>query len=1395
MIVGRIRNLLQYSAILLCFTFINKTSIAQRQQISFKHLSTVDGLSNFTVLSITQDKQGFMWFGTMDGLNRFDGKQIRTYRHSHTGMYSLGNNFVHSLLCTSDSGLWVGTGQGLYYYDYHHDDFHPVPILNDHGDFMEDLEIKTMIHDDDFIWIGTSHGLFKYDLMNASIISYFSEAQSILTETVESLHQSDDGTIWIGGKQGLMFIRDDKLLRVENDADKKYTDETVVISINSDTKGNIWFGTLDRETGLIIYNPENQTFKDLNASDGYLPHNKVNCLYRFDDGKIWSGTTWGLSIIDQADYTSQILMYERQNPKSISHNSIRDIFRGEDGIIWIGTYSGGINYVDTRSQFIRHTSNIYQNEYSLSFNIVSSIYEDGNQNLWIGTEYGGLNVLSKKDKTFTVLRRNSSPNSLKSNNVKSTIEDKKGRLFIATQFGISIYNPESGSFFNIDDTGGPRGKLNSYGVKDLCKDGDGNIWIGTHKWIGTSKIPGPGYLLKYDVILDSIIHYMPDNKDLSIIDGGVNTLVYDQKSDIIWSGGDNGLVAFDVNKNLYLTDKNLLNSIADLSDVNDLYLDKNGLLWIATFGAGLQILDVQTYQLRRISNHEGINESSIYAIIGDDIGNIWTSTSANLLKVKAPVSFSDSVRKVERYGIQEGFPPQQFYRGAACKGSDGTLFFGGDDGYISFNPAEVVNIIFHPNVTILDVLVNGKSLELLSDIEDQYLNVSSLSRVPLTHDQSSFAVQFIAPNFISPENTWYQYQLSEIHQEWQDLGTSNTINFTELKAGRYTLKLRASSDPQHFINEFSAIQITVNPPYWASPWAYLVYLIMILVLLYFFFSIARKWEGLNQNLKFEHLQREQEKEFNQRRLKFFTDVSHELRTPLTLILAPLERIVQSNFGNAKIKNQLMLMLRNGDRMLQLINQLLDLRKLETGHMQVKVAKGNIVRFIKEVSLSFRELAQSRNIDFTVRSSDEKINLWFDRDKFEIILFNLLSNALKFTPDKGKISILIENELIDGSARDGISIFIENSGGGISTDQKEHVFERFYSGSTANEPQKVGSGVGLEIVKNLVDLHKGTISVESRTDENGMDGYSRFRIELKAGKGHFSKTELMKNYKSSEDIQNYKRPVDLNITDVVDTTQEIKTEEKEGQGTVLIIEDNPEVRALVVSVFADDFHIFEGENGKVGLDIASEHIPDLIISDIMMPEIDGIELCRLVKTNVQTSHIPVILLTARTAVTFKYEGLETGADDYIVKPFNVEDLRLRAINLIKQRKKLKERFSQSGLILPKEISLTSVDDKLLQDTVDYVIENIESTTLTVDIIAKNIGMSRTNFYRKVKALTGLSASEFLRKIRMDRAAQLLKTNKIRVSEVRFLVGISDADYFRECFKKQFGITPSEYITSE
>ncbi len=1385
-IMKRNKNILiGFSIFLFSSLLINNTTLAQYRDIAFNHISTNDGLSYYTVFSIAQDHNGFMWIGTIDGLNRFDGENIKVYRPDPNDAFSLGNSYIYALLTTSDSSLWVGTNRGLFYYDYFHDNFHPILPKDENGNPVV-ISVRSLIQDDNFLWIGATNGFYKYDLEHRKFLELQNEKKlfRIPVEFVYSMFKTDDDKLWLGTANGLYVFQDGKL---EQHFLPGFENRSMVIrDVLLDEQENFWLGTDDEDIGLLIYNLKTGKINELSVSNGSLPNNKIRSMFRFSNGDFWVGTRNGLSVINEQTLETGLIQHDKYDPLSISQNSIRSIFESKEGIIWVGTYSGGLNYFNPNSKLIKHFTDEMKGDNTLSYNIVTSIFQDSKNDLWVGTDNEGVNIYNFETNTFSYINNSDDENSLVHYNIKDIIEDKYGKIYIATINGLSIYQPDTKRFFNLKNQPTSRGYLNSNTVYDLTEDRDGNIWIGT----SASNVG----LMKYDINKDSIIHFFPKNRKFpGLGDLTVNAQFHDKKRNFLWAGGDNGLIGFDITAKAFLESEKFRSTAQELSQVivNDLLIDNNDFLWIATLGNGLYILDLDTYQLRKLKDEDGIDGASYFSMVCDDDGNIWISESAKIIKLYPIRSLNEKVKKNESFAIQEGFPPQQYYAKSAYKDKDGILYFGGDNGFISFDPEKVKNTSVYPKVTFTNIFTNGEQYLILSDKADEYMNIAALKTLKLKYQQSNFSVHFIAPNFLNQKNIWYRFLLSGQNQKWQDLGKSNSINFTELKAGNYELRIKASSDPNNFAAGYTALTIIVDPPFWRAPLAIVIYIAIVSGLLYAFFIIARQWEGLSQKLKYESLEREKEHEFHQQRIKFFTDISHELRTPLTLILAPLEKLATSNIGNARIQNQLLLMFRNGERMLHLINQLLDLRKLETGHMQIKAAKGNFAHFVQEVSFSFRELAQSRHIELKVDFFKDSINLWFDRDKFEIILFNLLSNAIKYTPDHGKINIIVYDEEDENAENkySHISLKITNTGSGIPQNKLNQIFERFYSINSGTGYNKHSSGVGLEIAKKIIDLHHAKISVESEYDEKGINGFASFILTIPKGKKHFKKSELIKNFKSSEDISSYQKPVQ--IEELTNKKTKSTIEKVNHDQTILVVEDNAEVRKLVSDIFISSYNIVEAKNGDEGLERAKKDLPDLIISDIMMPGIDGIELCRRIKTDINTSHIPVILLTARTAVTFKYEGLETGADDYITKPFSVGDLEHRAVNLIKQRLRLKEHYGNSASLIPREITLNSVDEKLLKRTIDYITEHITATNLTIEKISEEVGMSRVHFYRKIKALTGLSAVEFLRKIKMERAAQLLKTNKFNVSEVSNLVGISDVDYFRKCFKKHFGNTPKEY----
>ncbi len=1344
----------------LCLSFFS--GLAQLREIPLKQVATKDGLSNFTVLAITEDQQGFIWFGTRDGLNRFDGEEVRVFKHDSQNSRSLGNNYINTLLTDEKEVLWVGTNDGLYRFDHKYEDFERIEFPNPSDDVP--LQILAIHNFNDLLWLGTSQGIF---FLNPSSLEV---SRASNTEGLEGRAFIEvNENFYIGTNQGLFWLASSGLEKVMVNG-LLGENQPTINALAEDRQGRLWIGLENDDTGLIVLDPGKKSYEILTSKGDQLPSNIVRSILPRSNGEIWVGTRDGLVLVSESDLKSFRVIHNKNDSQSISQNSIRAIYEGNGGIIWIGTYSGGAKIYDPGTEIISHFTGGYYNEQLENLRIIASIFEDSKGQFWIGTEGRGITIYNQDKKIIRTLQAGNGFRSIPHNKVKDFAEDERGRVFIGTNDGLSVFDPKNNQFFNISKKLTSRGYLLSSTVHDLTQDDHGNIWIGT---VGNHEV-----FQMYDIKKDTIYHFTSGNRSFpghyNLV---VNTQVFDSLSGILWAGGDQGIAAIDTRSKRYLDHENFRVLAEKLRNViiYDLLIDADRRLWIATIGSGMMLLDLQDFHLTTL-DHPIMTGGSFYSLIFDEDQNIWASSNANLIKI---YSQSSTELRVERFGVQDGLPAQQYYRKAVCRDHDGVLYFGGYNGFIGFDPSKLKNVVRYPEVIIKNLTIDGKPFMELDSDHGRALNISFREMINLSSDQSSFTVHFVAPSFINPGSTWYRYELIPSGQGWQDIGNSNVINFSRLKPGEYQLRIKASSDRESFGDGYKSLSINISPPIWRTPIAYVIYGVLILSLLYLFFHISRRWERLNQKLIYEHLAHEKEVMFNQQRAKFFTDISHELRTPLTLILAPLERMVSSNFGNARIKNQLLLMLRNGERMLQLINQLLDFRKLETGHMTLKVAEGDLGNFIREVTLAFREQAQLNDITFDVKVPGHEIRVFFDRDKFELILFNLLSNAMKYTPGGGKVEIGL-----GWSKEDNGKAILEvaNSGKGIPPDQLEHIFERFYTGQQKNESH-LSTGVGLEIVRELVKLHHGELMVDSTFDEKGVSGHTSFKVVLFAGKDHFKEDELLQDYRSSEDISQY---------EAAETSSFEPFESGEvDQEKILIVDDNPDIRRLVKSVFSEKYAVIEAADGEEALTLATNEIPDLIISDIMMPVMDGIELCKKIKSGVNTSHIPVILLTARTAVTFKYEGLETGADDYLIKPFSTHDLSLRAQNIIRQRNNLRSIYQKSSLLIPEDVTISSVDEKMLKKAVDYILENMEDGNLTVQAIAEEIGMSRVNFYRKIKALTSLSAAEFLRKIRMERAAQLLKTNKLNISEVRYKIGFSDADYFRTCFKDEYGLTPSEY----
>ena len=1406
-----------FRSVTLLITFFLVSSLyAQEQHLRFRHLMDKDDLSSNSVLSICQDYRGFMWLGTRDGLNRYDGYEFRVYSNDLDDSTSISNDHVNIIYEDSRKNLWIGTGRGLNLFDRSKDRFVRFKPGKDSLSLSYEY-VKTILEDNEGnIWVGTSRGLNRLNPESKVITQFISvpdEQNTSAILNVNNLYEDSRGNLWIGARNGLYLFKSGKLEPYYLNPATKEPAAVWIRKMYENKTGNLWIATeqhgvflLNCETGEIVNYLHNKHNKNS------LINNRVRTIFEDWDGRIWFGTFEGLSIFDPETSKFQNYEHSKYDPTSLSQNSIRDIIGDDAHGIWIATYAGGVNYYHRNNNIFIHIKEEFGTTNTLSYSEISYLYKDSEDILWIGTNGRGLNRHNETQGTFQQFVNSGSDQHIALDNITSLTEADNGILWLGTLGGLSRYNTQTFEFLNFIHDPADSNSLSYNQVHATLIDSKGNLWVGTNG----------GGLERYVPELNGFIHHRQSDEPSSIISNAINVILEDAEGKL-WIGTHAGLDCFDpaANRFVELPDISGPRRIMPSTRIVTLFEDSHGRFWIGTQGRGLLLLNKYDYTLSSFTEKDGLPNDVVNAILEDDQSNLWISTNRGISRLSFDESLGDEEMRVsiKNFNESEGLQGLQFYSRCAFKDKEGRLYFGGVNGYNVFFPEQISDTLLTPKVVFTDFKIKYQTVKIDAEGSPLVKDISETENVTLDYSQREFSITFAGLNYLNPENIYYSYRLSGIDDQWIDIGNQRTITFAYLTPGQYELMVRASDDPvrasddpNSWGNDYSYLKINVLPPPWRSWWAYLLYALVSTGILIGILFYTYRWLRLKNELALELINKEKEKELHQMKTRFFTDISHELRTPLTLILAPLDKLVTDLKGNFRLRNQLMMIQRNGKKMLALINQLLDLRKYETGHMKLEAARGNISRFVRETTLSFREIAKMKSIHFIFSESGPYIEAWYDRNKLEIVLYNLLSNAFKVTKAGGRMEVkisevngeseefytLVEKSKLSSNIASFVKITVEDSGKGIPPDLLKKIFDRFYQIDTKETSDSLSTGVGLELTKRMVELHGGVISVESTVAKDNTPGSTIFTILLPAGNAHLKPDQMIKDFRTSEDQSLYQKELlssEVLIDQLETSSGDIDNllDNMKDKPSMVVVEDNPEVCMFVRDLFKSRFKVHTAFDGKEGWELILKTVPDIIISDVMMPEMDGIELCRIVKTDKRISHIPVILLTARTAVTFKYEGLETGADDYIHKPFSAKYLMIRVNNLIRQRKFMQEHFFRNSLLKPEELAVTSSDEKILRKAIQNIEINIADPDLNVDSLSRDIGLSRVHFYRKIKFLTNMTAVEFIRTIRLKKAAQLLEEGKLNVSEIRYMVGIQDAEYFRTSFKKQFGLSPKEYAT--
>ncbi len=1345
-----------YQTILFLFCFF--ISHAQNN-IAFKHLNVENGLSQSSVLAITQDSKGFIWFGTRFGLNKYDSQNFKIYKNEIGNKQSLSDSeYISTLLSSKDGSLWVGTSSGLNKYNEAKDNFeHAVYDENDPNS-LSNSQINCIYQDNkNRVWVGTANGLNLLTSNTNYRFKRFFYDKGKQPEQVYAILEDHNGTIWLSTTKGLMsmsFKNGKTIIKHFKDFSEQM-DKAIdnhITSFAEDRENNLWIGTkqtglskLDLKSGIIT----SYAYNSLNTNG--ISSNNIRKIIVDLDGKLWIATLHGLNIYNVETKTFTNIQNEPGNGASLSQNSVYDIFQDRQGIIWVGTFYGGVNilYPDYTPFKIYRSS---RTNNGLSGNVVSSITEDSNQNLWIGTEGEGLNYYDRKNNVYTHYGYSpNNPKSLSSNLVKSVIKDKQNRIWIGTHLGgLNLFNPETKSFTRYKSKKNDPSSISNDEITSIFEDSKGRFWVGTNNGLNSFNTETGKFIRNRTGTVGYAVQF-----------------IFEDTKHNLWVAGNSGLYQLKNDSDKFTARKVDNPAKLPYNDVSCISEDGDGNIWLGTYRNGLFKLDTEKHRYYQVKKSDGLPSNNIVGVLEDAQKNLWISTDNGLCK------YNPQKKSFNIYNIKDGFPGNEFNYRSILKDSNGEFFFGSLSGMVSFFPSEIKDNKDIPKAIFTGLKLFNKPVNLNDDDKLLDSNISVTKSITFKSNQNIFSIGFTVLNFIKPDKNLYAYKLLGFEKKWNYVNIPSA-NYTNLSAGNYTLLVKGSNNDGLWTETPTALRLKVLPPFYQTWWAYMIYLGLVAAILF----IVVRYLLMKAILK-------KEKEINEHKLEFFTNISHEIRTPLTLIIGPLEQIIDKTRNEPELNRDLQPIKNNADRLMTLVTELLDFRKAGSGRIALKVSPGNVVKFCREIFLAFENMALANNITYTFESEKEAIEIHFDKVQMEKVIFNLLSNAFKFCPTDGKIDLKILDD------KNHVHIKICDNGKGIPKETQANLFQNFYQVAPSTN---VGTGLGLSLSKSISELHHGTIELDSDFETKMKPGFTCFTVNLKKGKAHFKEEDFIVDYICYDDAANYN--LQYRPKDNAENTTAMPLIKSEKKFTILIIDDNAEIRNFIKTSLTDIYLVHECENGLQGWKTAIELIPDLILSDVMMPEMDGLELCRKLKTDLRTSHIPVILLTARSAYIHQLNGFENGADSYITKPFNIKILLLNIHNLLTARETIKKKYAQVIMIDPKDLVINKTEQDFLSKIISIIEEHMADPDFGVPFLASEIGMSQSVLYKKMPALTDLSVNDFIKSIRLKTAAKLLlQQNYGNISEIAYSVGFNDRKYFSIEFKKQFGKSPSEFILQQ
>lgn len=1321
------------------------TVLATRKSINFQHLWVEDGLSQSTVFSIYKDQKEFIWFGTRRGLNMYDGYMFKHFQHEINNPGSISSNIIFEVIGDKKDNLIIQTDNSIDYFDRYNDNFSVILSVNTQWSFARDW--------DNNIWACSGTGLFFFDETSITFNPVANEKPFV---DLYDLAMDKENNIWIAGKEGVIkYNTEDQSFEVFKILSNDKISESFFIEIDSENR--TWICLSNGQ--LFYFDKNEQCFVEYNITT-----NLENLI-------------------------------------------VTSFNKGLDSTILIGTDGNGLIILDIKTEKIYDYNHVPDKKGSLSSNTIYSIYADNkNGILWLGSYMGGVDYYSRYNKgLYFVYHEPYNKNSIINSNIRSITIDSHNQIWLGTRQGISTLDTLNNLVQQFDQQTLLKAGIRNPIITKIWQDSDHYIWIFSYKGGGVlydlvheklvpveevyPRIKLPKNLGVFDILLDSHDNYwfatdegtylFPHGKEGFVFHEDFSKRIIEDRAGRIFIGTSYaGLLQVNVQSLQFqpVTFDSLRNS-SSIKRINTIFEDRSGNIWVGTGGTGLVKYNPASNTTIHYTVLEGLSDDNISGIIQDNSKDLWITTYSGLCR------YSAITNKFKHVFLKGGIKGKEFNPNSIVKTNSGIVYAGSVNGLLVFNANTYRENPYLPDVVFTNLYINNEKVEIGQKDAPINRTIMFSDKVELKYFQNSITLDFTAPTYYLGDKVRFYYSFGEENEPWKDIGNNRSLNFVDLKPGDYTLRIKAENSDGHSKTRPGSLKIHVDPPLWRTNMAYFLYLLVLTGIILLVRKITKSKMNLEYQVLLQKAEKEKQEELNQARVKLFTDVSHEIGTSLTLINVPLEILTKIEDEELK-KHQLAIIKKNVTRLIHLAKRIIGLRKIETGNMPLMAEKDDIVSFVKSICINYESIARQKKIKLIIDLPYEELQTWFDKEKVEYILYNLLSNALKFEPENGKVTISLtkENKAIKEKKRKVISIKVNNEGSVISKDKARDIFQRFYTGNEST----YSSGIGLSLAKSYVDIHKGEILLNSN-EQTGVtfevllpfgEAYLETKEKIISGTEYEMRTPF---YIEPEEEYNY-----AGDKEETDTNNRIK---------ILLVEDNIDMRKLLKEQLMKNYTIIVARDGEEGFLKAKNLLPDLIITDLIMPNMDGIELCKRVKNDIEIEHIPVIILTAKEDMEEQSRSMEAGADHYITKPFQLNYLDAVISNLIRTREKLKKKYYSIAGISDEPIDIKSMDENFLEKAHRVLEDNLSNLQFGIPEFTDQLGVSKYMLYSKIKNLSGQTPNDFIISYRLKKAVHILRSKNIKDRDLYYQVGFNDVSYFRKCFKRHFGMTPNQFVRSE